>query len=723
MTATQTTQESLNRLGRSVSAMLLAVAAFWFALLPPEGDRTAGGGGMILCGLGAAGLWWLGRRAAGPGTRIGPLIPLAVVVFLGLFQVRAGFEGWWPQTASAALGALIALGASAPMPQSAIGMAVTVAGVGWPSVASGPTAESSPGLTGYRILQLLIVYLVSLAAATALRASARRSDLTDDQARRRQERRIVAESESVAADAIRRVVHDTVLNTLEAVANGVGADRWEQLRQRCRSDLYALQHLGDVSGSHLVTDLAESARHLGLEVEVDDQWHTDPPELVTEALVGAAREALLNVAKHSGVSAATVRTRVDSDTAWIEVTDSGVGFAQQQSDRIGLQTAVMSTMQDVGGFAVVDSVPGHGTRVSLTWDVGRSRALAALTTLRTRMLWFAGGLAAAALLIWALLIGADTGVVAREAHWWTLLVAAGACVLLLVGSHQGPPPAPVLLVALGCLAFVTLMLPLGDPYCASFQRDSALDPRLVLLLCLAIVAVSWVRLAAAATVTILTSVVATLLVMRLSTSCGWGFAMSALVGCGVALGAFLFAGTLRDQEVLLDRQALAREQAFSAQVQRRVRSRELAQWRSAELARAADLLRDIVAGADDSEQLRQRARRCAQRVRRWLMLLGRTGPVNLVLQEWATGAGPLLELVGDPAAVDQDTAEALDAARRLRAWLPGDPAARLSVTVSRTAGTASVLGHSDQPARGEDPEAWIDEDGWWLHLTWPGDDR
>lgn len=722
MSALQTTQESLDGLGRAVSVILLWVAAAWFALLPPEGDRPIGVAGMLLCALGAGGRWWLGARRAPLDARVGWLFAPGVVVLLGWLQVSAGFEGWWPQTASAALAAAVSLGVGAQMPQSVVGILLTLVGAGWPSAASTQTAETSPGLTAFRLGQLAIVYAVALAASSALRATARNTDLTGEQARRRQERRIVRQSDAAAAEAIRRVVHDTVLNTLEAVANGVGQARWKQLTERCRADLRALSHLAEVSSSHHVADLAESVRHLGLTVEVDDQWHADPPELVTEALIGATREALLNTAKHSGVSVATVRTRVDADAAWVEVTDSGAGFADQPGSGVGLRTAVVRTMQDVGGLAVVDTAPGRGTRVSLTWDVGRSRALAALTGLRIRMLRFAGALAAGALTVWAVFIGFDTGVAAREIRLWTLLVAAGTCVLVLVGSRYGPPAGPVLLAALGALAFVTLMIPLGDPYCASFQRDSALDPRLVILLCLAIVVASWPGLAAAAAVTVGASLLGTLLVMRLSATCGWGYGMSALVAGGVAIAAFLLSVTLRAQEVLLDKQALAHEEAFSAQVQRRVRSRELARWNTSELTDATDLLSEIVAGADDSEELRRRARQCARRLRRWLLLMARTGPVNSVLTQWARAAGPRLDLVGDPATVEQDSAGAQEAAGRLRAWLPTDPAATLTVTVSRTSGTASVLVHSDRAGSADDPDAWRDEDGSWLHLTWPVED-
>jgi len=718
MTLAQVTQASLDRMSRAVAAVLLVVAAAWFAVLPPEAAHSTGQLAALACIAGAAAVWWLGGLGRpvlrGP---VSPLIAPAVVVVLGIAQYRQGMEGWWPQTATAAIGALIAVATGLPVPMSVLSAVVVLVGAGFPSVAMAATVATSPGLTLYRTLQLVLVYVIALAVTVTLRTAARRLDRTHEQAWLAQEQRIRNESDAVAAASIRRVVHDTLLNTLEAVANGVAANRWAQLVRRCTDDLRALQHLGDVVGSHRMDDVAASVQHLGLVVEVDDQWLSDPPELVSEALVGATREALLNAAKHSGATRATLRTRVEADSAWVEVTDIGVGFQESSAPRIGLQTAVMQALRDVGGLAIVDSTAGRGTRVSLTWDAARSSSLAVLSALRRQMLRFTGALAALSLGFWAALTSLDPGLAGRGARVWSLVVAAVVCALVLVGSYRRPPPTPLIMSALAGLTLVTLLLPLGDPYCASFQGHSALDPRLIILLCLAVAATSWRPFAASATVLCIASLAATILLNRLTAGCGWDFLMTAFVVCGVGLAASWFAQTLQGQRVLLDTQARARQDAYSLAAQELARTRGVQLWTSAELSDAADLLREIVTGAPDTEALRAQARDKAFRLRQWLLLVSTTGPVTAVLADAVRGSRVVLK--GDPASVDQDCPEATAAARRLRQWLPRDPAAHVEVTVSRTGTTASVLATSDRRTGGEDPSAWTDEDGWWLHLTWP----
>src|SRR5690606_9516248 len=123
---------------------------------------------------------------------------------------------------------------------------------------------------------------------------------------------------------------------------------------------------------------------------------------------------------------------------------------------------------------------------------------------------------------------------------------------------------------------------------------------------------------------------------------------------------------------------------------------ELSSWKGIEVAEAAAVLERIASGEPDSPSLRRRARTVAQQVRQWLLLLGTSGPVPIVLADllqhfpWS----PALHLEGDPRAVDDDSLGAQQAAQRLADWIPQVPGAAVRVTVSRTGDTASVLVHS-----------------------------
>jgi signal transduction histidine kinase len=93
------------------------------------------------------------------------------------------------------------------------------------------------------------------------------------------------------------------------------------------------------------------------------------PAAVAHALCEATSEALVNVARHAGVSrAAVVVTGVDGH-AVVEVRDHGRGFdlAQVPATRHGVRDSILHRLQDVGGAARVDSSPGRGTTVRLEW--------------------------------------------------------------------------------------------------------------------------------------------------------------------------------------------------------------------------------------------------------------------------------------------------------------------------------------------------------------------
>jgi signal transduction histidine kinase len=102
-------------------------------------------------------------------------------------------------------------------------------------------------------------------------------------------------------------------------------------------------------------------------VEVDGIGRYDQP--VEAAVYFCTLEALNNVAKYAGASAASVRLRQGDGRLLFTVTDDGVGFdANARSYGTGLQ-GMADRLDAIGGTLEVASTPGAGTSVSGTVPV------------------------------------------------------------------------------------------------------------------------------------------------------------------------------------------------------------------------------------------------------------------------------------------------------------------------------------------------------------------
>ena len=96
-------------------------------------------------------------------------------------------------------------------------------------------------------------------------------------------------------------------------------------------------------------------------------WWLWPSETRVSMSAAATREALVNVAKHSGVTAADLYTEVTPDRVSVFVRDRGAGFDADAvpSDRRGLRDSVTGRIARLGGTALIRSAPGEGTEVEL----------------------------------------------------------------------------------------------------------------------------------------------------------------------------------------------------------------------------------------------------------------------------------------------------------------------------------------------------------------------
>lgn len=178
-----------------------------------------------------------------------------------------------------------------------------------------------------------------------------------------------------------RALHDGPLSILTAIASGGLDHHDEEVRRQCAVSANLLRGLISADPLSTLTDLSialtkagnEHAVH-GLRVQYQfSDLPADLPASVVDALGGASKEALNNVARHAGTDKVFLTARAGGEphgsAVTVTIVDQGNGFdpANTRQGR-GLSDSITGRMADVGGTAVVDSMPGQGTRVELRWE-------------------------------------------------------------------------------------------------------------------------------------------------------------------------------------------------------------------------------------------------------------------------------------------------------------------------------------------------------------------
>ncbi len=317
---------------------------------------------------------------------------------------------------------VLALGAQACVPPAVrdgafgwlvIAMSGQLIVVAWcaPGVLSAPLLLASPSayllgallqpvtsaktITGAAIL-LLVVGLVHGWGRRTLYRRAASADSDVDLADRAAREQYALLRGNIARREHGRLVHDTVLNTLTAVARGGGtADAPGDVVTRCGQDVTLIEAAlggaddpvsvdgpGEAAPGHLLSELravAAEMRARGLTVHLDGDEASPAaiPAGVVMAISSAVREALSNVSTHAGTSEAWVSliaATTDEGTAEqsrlrVVVRDQGTGFDPAHVDlaRLGLRRSIAERIADCGGHAEIWSAPGRGTEVTLAW--------------------------------------------------------------------------------------------------------------------------------------------------------------------------------------------------------------------------------------------------------------------------------------------------------------------------------------------------------------------
>jgi signal transduction histidine kinase len=166
-------------------------------------------------------------------------------------------------------------------------------------------------------------------------------------------------------------LHDSVLQTLALIQNRAGASsevaRIARAQEReLREWLYAGAGTLD---SDLGTDLRDFAAALELDYPVRIEVITvgGALERASSEIGAAAREAMLNAARHAG-GEISVYVEGSASALDVYVRDRGPGFAIEgvPEDRLGVRESIIGRMRRAGGWATVGrGIAGLGTQVQL----------------------------------------------------------------------------------------------------------------------------------------------------------------------------------------------------------------------------------------------------------------------------------------------------------------------------------------------------------------------
>lgn len=342
---------------RAVTAWLVAFVIAWCALR----------------------LWWTDHRAPRPA--IGMIVAVDVLVLLGV-----GF-GQVPAGANAAdtwVFALVSITAVTYVYEWAVrpGLALCMAGLAFSAYIAGRaaipagrwedtvpfalrgTAETLLARGGY----VLVRRRAWAADEIIARCAARRRAADVAAARRADERRHLA------------TLHDTASKTLLMVAAGAWDSVRLPLRARARQDLAALgtAPVPEEGRMDLAVLLVTAARHWDISIKRDIRGPLPLPAETALAIFHGVTEAVHNVERHAGVPEAELFAAQGEDGAVVvEVRDVGRGFdpARVPAHRRGLAESIQGRAESVGGRALIDSRPGHGTVVRWWWpDAGHPAA-------------------------------------------------------------------------------------------------------------------------------------------------------------------------------------------------------------------------------------------------------------------------------------------------------------------------------------------------------------
>jgi signal transduction histidine kinase/phage shock protein PspC (stress-responsive transcriptional regulator) len=176
------------------------------------------------------------------------------------------------------------------------------------------------------------------------------------------------------------MIHDQVLHTLALIQRNSGDPK--AVTRLARGQERSLRNwLYKPTGNASETFAAAVEQAVA---EVEDTYAVAVESVVVgearmgdglNALVAAAREAMVNAARHAQVSTVSLYAEVEPEQVSVFVRDRGVGFdiSGVQDDRHGVRGSIIARMERHGGRADIRTEIGDGTEVRLFMPLVESR--------------------------------------------------------------------------------------------------------------------------------------------------------------------------------------------------------------------------------------------------------------------------------------------------------------------------------------------------------------
>ncbi|MGH3097996.1 MAG: PspC domain-containing protein [Streptosporangiales bacterium] len=218
-----------------------------------------------------------------------------------------------------------------------------------------------------------IIFAVVAAVGVVIVAAPFVTKLTHDLSAERRERIRQEERAELAAH-----VHDSVLQTLTLIQRN--AEDTREVQRLARAQERDLRTWLYKPSTDQATKFAAAIQSLAGELEDNHGLSIDVVCVGDCALderlgaqLQAAREAMVNAAKHSGCDSLSVFAEVEPEQVTVFVRDRGKGYEPQTvpDDRMGVRESIVGRMERNGGRAFIRSGPGEGTEVRLEMERGQ----------------------------------------------------------------------------------------------------------------------------------------------------------------------------------------------------------------------------------------------------------------------------------------------------------------------------------------------------------------